>query len=244
MTAPLPPIVFLPGLLCDASVFAHQVAALRPHADVVVADVSRQDSLQDMARAALALRDGPVVAVGHSMGARAALEMVRLAPERVVRLALLDTSVHPRREGEEANRQVLVDLADRDGMAALAERWLPPMVHEGRTADPALMEPLKAMVTRASPDQHRRQIRALLDRPDTRPLLPSIVCPTLVMVGRQDRWSPLAQHEEIAALIPDATLVVIEDSGHMAPVEQPEAVTRALLAWLGLEPAMKPEAGT
>jgi pimeloyl-ACP methyl ester carboxylesterase len=244
VTAPLPPIVFLPGLLCDASVFAHQVAALRPHADVVVADVSRQDSLQDMARAALALRDGPVVAVGHSMGARAALEMVRLAPERVVRLALLDTSVHPRREGEEANRQVLVDLADRDGMAALAERWLPPMVHEGRTADPALMEPLKAMVTRASPDQHRRQIRALLDRPDTRPLLPSIVCPTLVMVGRQDRWSPLAQHEEIAALIPDATLVVIEDSGHMAPVEQPEAVTRALLAWLGLEPAMKPEAGT
>jgi pimeloyl-ACP methyl ester carboxylesterase len=244
VTASLPPIVFLPGLLCDASVFAHQVAALRPHADVAVADVAPHDSLVAMARAALALRDGPIVVVGHSMGARAALEMVRLAPERVVRLALLDTGVHPRREGEEANRQALVDLADREGMAALAERWLPPMVHEGRTADPALMEPLKAMVTRASPDQHRRQIRALLDRPDTRPLLPTIACPTLVMVGRQDRWSPLGQHEEIAALIPDATLVVIEDSGHMAPVEQPEAVTRALLAWLGLEPAMQPPAAS
>ena len=86
-------------------------------------------------------------------------------------------------------------------MAALAERWLPPMVHEARAGDPALMTPLKAMVMRASPDQHRRQIRALLDRPDTRPLLPAIACPTLVMVGRQDRWSPLYQHEEIAAAL-------------------------------------------
>ncbi len=240
MTNPLPPIVFLPGLLCDASVFAAQVAALQPHADVVVADFCQQDSLVDMARAALALREGPIVAIGHSMGARVALEMVRLAPERVVRLALLDTGVHPRREGEEANRQILVDLADAQGMEALAERWLPPMVHEARSRDAALMDPLKAMVMRATPDQHRRQIRALLDRPDTRPLLPHISCPTLVMVGRQDRWSPLAQHEEIAAALPDATLVVIEDSGHMAPVEQPEQVTRALLAWLGLEPKADP----
>jgi pimeloyl-ACP methyl ester carboxylesterase len=242
VTTPLPPIVFLPGLLCDASVFTAQVEALRPYADVVVADFSRQDSLVEMARAALTLREGPIVAIGHSMGARAALEMVRLAPERIVRLALLDTGVHPRRDGEEANRQGLVDLADREGMAALAESWLPPMVHEAHTGDADLMEPLKAMVMRATPDQHRRQIRALLDRPDARPLLPAITCPTLVMVGRQDRWSPLAQHEEIAALIPNATLVVIEDSGHMAPVEQPEAVTRALLAWLGLVPAMQPRA--
>ncbi|MDQ4136882.1 MAG: alpha/beta hydrolase [Pseudomonadota bacterium] len=242
MTTPLPPIVFLPGLLCDASVFTAQVEALRPYADVVVADFSQQDSLVEMARAALTLREGPIVAIGHSMGARAALEMVRLAPERIIRLALLDTGVHPRRDGEEANRQGLVDLADREGMAALAERWLPPMVHEARTGDDDLMEPLKAMVMRATPDQHRRQIRALLDRPDARPLLPAITCPTLVMVGRQDRWSPLAQHEEIAALIPNATLVVIEDSGHMAPVEQPEAMTRALLAWLGLVPAMQSRA--
>ena len=119
-------------------------------------------------------------------------------------------------------------------MSALADRWLPPMVHEARTQDILLMEPLRAMVMRASPEQHQRQIRALLNRSDARPLLPTIRCPVLVMVGRQDRWSPPAQHEEIAALIPHSELVVIEDSGHMSPVEQPEQVTKALLRWLGL----------
>ncbi|WP_244472027.1 alpha/beta fold hydrolase [Prosthecomicrobium hirschii] len=227
-------IVLLPGLLCDASMWSGQIAALQPHADVVVADFSQLDQIGAMAEAALALRDGPIVAVGHSMGGRVALEMVRRAPERIAKLVLLDTGARPRREGEEATRQVLVDLADRDGMAALAARWLPPMVHEDRIGDAGLMEPLGAMVLRATPEQHRRQIRALLDRPDALPQLGAIRCPTLVMVGRQDRWSPLAQNEEIAAAIPGAELVVIENSGHMAPAEQPAQVTAALLRFLGL----------
>jgi pimeloyl-ACP methyl ester carboxylesterase len=234
-----PTIVLLPGLLCDASVFTAQVAALEPYAEVAVADFSQEDSLAGMARAALALADGPLVAVGHSMGARAALEMVRIAPERIERLCLMDTGVHPRKEGEEAQRQALVDLAFAEGMGALADRWLPPMVGEARAADRAFMEPLRAMVMRASPEQHRRQIRALVERPDPRPLLAAIRCPTLVMVGRQDRWSPLEQHQEIAAAIPGAELVVIENSGHMAPVEEPDQVSRALLRWLGFGEAAK-----
>jgi protocatechuate 4,5-dioxygenase alpha subunit len=227
-------IILLPGLLCDASVWAAQVAALQPFADVAVANVSRDDSLDAMARAALALREGPLVVVGHSMGARVAFEMVRLAPERIARLVLLDTGAHPRRDGEEAARQVLVDLAFREGMSSLAERWLPPMVAEARTGDRALMDALTAMVMRATPEQHARQIRALLGRPDARPLLPTIACPTLVLVGREDRWSPPAQNQEIAEAIPGAEFRVIEDAGHMLPVEQPEAVSRALLDWLGL----------
>jgi pimeloyl-ACP methyl ester carboxylesterase len=225
-------IILIPGLLCDASVWAAQVEALEPYADVFVADLSQHDSIEDMARSALALTDGPIIAIGHSMGARAAMEMARLAPERVEKLGLIDTGIHPRREGEDLNRQVLVDLAFAQGMGALAERWLPPMVHEDRIKDRALLAPLEAMVMRATPEQHRRQIQALLNRPDARGHLSKIACPTLVMVGRQDRWSPLAQHEEIAALIPNAELVVIEDSGHMSLVEQPEQVSRALLRWL------------
>ena len=232
-------IVLLPGLLCDATIWAAQIAVLKLHADVAIADFSQLDSLEDMARAALSVREGPLVVIGHSMGARVALEMIHAAPHRITWLGLLDTGVHPVREGEQADRQALVDLAFEHGMGALADRWLPPMVHEARRQDPLLMEPLKAMVMRATPEQHRRQIRALLNRPDARPLLPTIRCPALVMVGRQDRWSPLAQHEEIAALIPHAELSVVEESGHMSPVEQPEQVSNALLRWLGLREKVK-----
>ncbi len=135
-------IILLPGLLCDASIWAAQIEALKSYTAVAVADCSRLDSLQEMARAALGLREGSLVVIAHSMGARVALEMVRAAPERISKLALLDTDAHPVGEGEEAKRQILVDLAFERGMSALADRWLPPMVHEARTQDRKLMEPL------------------------------------------------------------------------------------------------------
>jgi pimeloyl-ACP methyl ester carboxylesterase len=227
-----PTILLLPGLLCDASVWTAQIEALRPHAHVLVADFSQHDSLEAMARSALSMVEGPIIAIGHSMGARVAMEMVHLAPERIQKLALIDTGIDSRREGEETKRQVLVDLAFEEGMGALADRWLPLMVHADRVEDQALLAPLREMVMRATPEQHQRQIQALLNRPNLVPRLADIACPTLVMVGRQDRWSPLAQHEEMAARIPNAELVVIEDSGHMTLLEQPEQVSDALLHWL------------
>src|SRR5215468_7474810 len=139
-----PTLVLLPGLLCDETVWAHQVAALSPIADVRVADFRGFDSITAMAQAVLAQAPQRFALAGHSMGARVALEVVRLAPARVERLALLDTGTHPLRPDETEKRQVLVDLAIREGMAALAARWLPPMVHPDRLADEALMAPLRA----------------------------------------------------------------------------------------------------
>jgi pimeloyl-ACP methyl ester carboxylesterase len=185
-----------------------------------------------MARAALAAFDGPLGLVGFSMGGRAALEAVRIAPERIERLVLMDTGATPAREGEEVGRMELVDLAHRDGMAALAARWLPPMVHVDREADPDLIAPLAAMVARMTPEIFERQIRALLARPDSRTVLPTIACPTLVVVGRQDRWSPLAQNRDLAETIPDGRLAVIEGSGHFSPAERPEAVASVIADFL------------
>jgi pimeloyl-ACP methyl ester carboxylesterase len=230
-----PTILLLPGLLCDASIWSAQIDALKPHGKVLVADFSQHCSIEEMACAALAMTDGPIIAIGHSMGARVAMEMLHLAPERIVKLALIDTGTDSRREGEETKRQVLIDLAFSKGMEALADRWLPPMLHADRVEDQTLLAPLKAMVMRATPEQHHRQVLALLNRPNLRARLAGVTCPTLIMVGRQDRWSPLAQHEEMAELIPNAELVVIEDSGHMSLLEQPEQVSRALLRWLGFE---------
>lgn len=229
-------VLFLPGLLCDGSVFTDQIAAIAPDMPCRVADFSTQDSLVDMARDALALVDGPLVVVGHSMGGRVAFEIMRLAPERIEKLVVMDTGIHAARPGEAESRQALVDLAHAEGMSALAARWLPPMVHPDRTADLALIGPLTAMVERATPAMYSRQIRALLNRPDAGTALPLIRCPTLVLVGRQDQWSPLAQHETIVARIPGAQLAVIEDSGHMSTVENAPAVSDALRRFIGLVP--------
>ena len=224
-------IVLVPGLLSDAYAWSGVMEPLSRLHPTVVADLSTQESIGQMAADTLAAHPGRLFVAGHSMGARVALEMARQAPERVERLALLDTGVHPRREGEEIGRQRRVDLANHEGMRALADDWLPGMVHPDRLGDEELMGALTAMVERMTPQLHARQIAALLGRPDARRYLADIRCPTLLVVGRQDAWSPVEQHEEMLAELPDAQLVIIENAGHFAPVERPEATAEALEAW-------------
>lgn len=228
-------VLAIPGLLCDGFVWDAQVAALESIADVVVADTSGHDDLADMAGAALRLADDaghPTVhVVGHSMGGRVALEIWRAAPERVRSLVLLDTGVHPAPPDECERRRPMLELA-ADGMAALADAWLPPMVHPDRRGDEALMTGLRDMVCRSDPARHARQITALVRRPDATPLLGTITVPTLVVVGREDGWSPVAQHEEIARRIPGAVLEVVEDAGHFVTVEQPGAASALLVDWV------------
>jgi pimeloyl-ACP methyl ester carboxylesterase len=219
-------VFLLPGLLCDEAIWADQREAL---GDVIVPDFRYVNSIEAMAQIVLDAAPERFSVAGHSMGGRVALEVYRMAPDRVERLALLDTGIHPRGATEEAKRGELVDLARSQGMAAMAARWLPPMLHPDHSA---LLGPLTKMVLRSTPDTFANQQRALLDRPDARAVLGGIRCPTLVLCGRQDIWSPVAQHEEIAASIPNARLVIVEHCGHMSPVEQPEAVTKALLSHL------------
>jgi pimeloyl-ACP methyl ester carboxylesterase len=218
-------LFLLPGLLCDAQIWGHQSAALGKSADIVIPDFRHVRSFTAMAQIVLDRAPERFMVVGHSMGARVALEVVRKAHARIDRLALLDTGIHPRKPTEEAGRQELIDLARREGMEALAARWLPPMLHPANTA---LLAPLTEMIKRSTPDTFENQQRALLDRPDARSVLPLIRCPTLVLCGREDKWSPVSQHEEISSVIPDSTLTVVEECGHMSPAEQPEAVTEAL----------------
>jgi pimeloyl-ACP methyl ester carboxylesterase len=215
-------VFLLPGLLCDETIWAHQRAAL---GDVIVPDFRHVNSISAMAKVVIDAAPQRFSVAGHSMGGRVALEVFRMAPHRVERLALLDTGVHPRAADEESKRWALVDLARSQGMAALAARWLPPMLHPDLSA---LLKPLTEMVMRSTPETFANQQRALLDRPDARAVLPLIKCPTLVLCGRQDIWSPVSQHEEIAASIPHAKLVVVEECGHMSPVEQPAMVTKWL----------------
>jgi pimeloyl-ACP methyl ester carboxylesterase len=229
--------LLLPGLLCDQAVWAGQIAALSPRVRCLVPDYGQLDSLAAMAQAALALAPPRFVLVGHSMGGSVALETMRTAAARVSALALLDTGYQARAGGaagerEAHARQGLVQLARSQGMRAMGEVWVRDMVPPVRLADAPLIQSILAMVERRSPQILAAQIRALLARPDTEDVLTGIACPTLLLCGREDTWSPLARHEAMQRLIPAAQLEVIENCGHMAPMEQPAEVTARLSAWL------------
>ena len=223
-------IVLIPGLLCDETVWKPLLTKLR--GAVSVADLSSQDSLTQMAEDLLRDHPGELIVAGHSMGARVAMEMARLAPERITRLALLDTGIHPLKAGEKAKRDEIVEFAHANGMKALAERWLPGMMHAPNRENQTLMQSLTDMVLAKDPDLHQRQITALVNRVDASAYLASISCPVLLMVGEQDQWSPIAQHEDMLRLLPNARLEIIADAGHFAPVEQPEKVARLLAEFL------------
>lgn len=222
-------VLLIPGLLCDRFTWEPVLAKL----DADVADLSTQDSITAMAQDCLDRYPGPLRVAGHSMGARVAMEMAHLAPERIERLVLLDTGIHPLKEGETAKRDEIVQFAYDNGMEALAARWLPPMVHEPNQSNADLMQGLTEMVLRKDPDLHARQIKALVNRPDAAAYLSEITCPTLLVVGRQDQWSPVEQHEDMLRLLPDARLEIVENAGHFAPVEQPETVARLVAGFLG-----------
>lgn len=226
------PPLFLPGLMCDESVWEPQMRAFADLGAVAVPGYGDARSLADMAARALELAPPAFSLAGHSMGARVALEVFRAAPERVERLALLDTGIHPLQPGEPAKRQALLDIGRAHGIERLVDAWLPPMVHPDRRNEAELMAPMHKMSCAGGFERVEAQIEALLSRPDVIPLLSTIRCPTLVATGRQDEWSPVEQHERIAELIPGAELVIFEDSGHMAPLEVPDQVNAALRRWL------------
>ncbi len=228
--------VLLPGLVCDAAVWAHARTALGARGDVVIAEYGLLDSLGAMAEKVLAEAPPRFALAGHSMGGRVALEVARRAPARVAALALLDTGAAPLPAGEagdreKAGRHELLAIARAQGMAAMAERWVQGMIWKPRLQERALIDSVIAMFARRSPDIFAAQIRALLARPDASALLPGIRCPTLVLCGEDDAWAPAQRHRDMAAKIPGATLVLVPECGHMCTMERPEAVTRALLAW-------------
>ena len=231
-------LVFVPGLMCDAAVWAPQVAAFEDRAQTQVADHGMKNSLVQMAEAVIAQAPPKFALVGHSMGGRVALEVVRRAAGRVTGLALLDTGITPLASGEagdkeRAGRLELLTLARMAGMRAVCARWLKiPMLHPSRLNDADLIEVITDMFARQSAQKFEAQITALLNRPDARSLLPLISCPTLVLCGAEDVWSQLAQHRVMSQLIPHSNLVSVPDCGHMSPLERPEAVNAALSSWL------------
>jgi pimeloyl-ACP methyl ester carboxylesterase len=239
-------LILVPGLLCDEAVWAHQSEALARIADVQIAVNGARDSLVAMAEAIIAQAPPRFALAGHSMGGRVALEVIRRVPERVMALALLDTGHQALAVGEAGEREVagrlaLVDKARRQGMRAMGWEWLQGMVYPSRLSDAVLVNAILDMIERKTPELYAAQTRALIGRPDATALLAKIRCPTLVLCGQEDAWSPPRRHEEMRDMIPGSALTVVPYCGHMSPMEQPAAVSEALRAWL--EPVAASQTG-
>lgn len=231
------PLLLVPGLMCDRTVWEPVLPALLAVCQSTVVDPGDADDLGVMAQQLLQAAPPRFALAGHSMGARVALEVLRRGPQRVSRIALLDTGYLARAAGaagdEEARkRQALLGIARGQGVRAMATAWVQGMLHPGRLHEAQLVEAIVAMFERRTADDFERQIRALLQRPDASDVLRAIRVPALVLCGRQDSWAPVPQHQAMQRLIPASDLVVVEHAGHMAPMEQPDAVAAALLHWL------------
>jgi pimeloyl-ACP methyl ester carboxylesterase len=226
-------LVLVPGLVCDAEVWQGQVIALQDQYDLLIPQHGTANTLADMAERILAVAPPRFALAGHSMGGRVALEVLALAPQRVSSVALLDTGFEALATGESgererAGRYRLRDLGRREGMLALGKDWSRGMVHPARLDDDQLMNAIHSMIARAP----LAQFEALLNRPDRTALLGEIRVPTLVLCGREDTWSPLARHEEMARRVAGARLVAVPECGHMCTMERPAAVAHALREWL------------
>jgi pimeloyl-ACP methyl ester carboxylesterase len=230
-------LLLLPGLMCDHSFWAPLAAGLPPHLQCKVVDYGDADTITRMAEIALASAPAQFSLAGHSMGGRVALEVMRLAPERVQKLVLMDTGYLPLAAGdkgdtEKAGRQALMDVANREGVRAMGQAWVKGMVHPSRLNDALLMETILEMFERKSAVRFARQQAALLGRPDASPVLAALSVPTLLLCGRHDSWATVAQHEAMQALAPRAILAVIDDAGHMVLMERPETTLQAILKFL------------
>ena len=226
------PIVLVPGLNCSARLYAEQIPALWRFGPVQVADHTRDDSMEAIAAAILAHAPPRFALVGLSMGGYIALTIVRQAPARVHKLALLDTSARPETPEQSERRKPQIALAQGGHFAEVPPLQFPVFVHRNRQHDEALRARVRSMAEETGAEAFLRQQKAIMTRPDMRPLLASIACPTLVLVGDGDELTPPPLSEEIAAGIAGSRLAVIADCGHLSTMERPEAVNRALVEWM------------
>ncbi|HEY7298836.1 MAG TPA: alpha/beta fold hydrolase [Xanthobacteraceae bacterium] len=227
------PVVLVPGLMCSARLYGPQVPTLWQFGPVMVADHRADESMGAIAEQILGIAPPRFALIGLSMGGYIAFVIHQKAPQRVARLALLDTSAHPETPRETERRMAQIALANEGRLGEIVDALFPVFVHRDRQGDQELKRTVSIMAQETGADAFIRQQKAIMSRPDAKPFLSSITCPTLVLVGDSDALTPLVRSQEIAAGIQRANLVVVPECGHLSTLERPEAVNAALAEWMG-----------
>lgn len=232
MTETRTPLVLLPGLLCDGALWTEQVAGLRDIADPTVADLTRDDSIVAMADRVLSEAPDRFALAGLSMGGYVALAVALRAPNRVARLALLDTNARADTPEQSERRRALIASALDGRFDEVAPALVPMLLNARHQEDGRMVGSVLTMAGRVGPTGFVRQQTAIMGRPDVRESLGAIACPTLVLCGADDALTPPTLHQEMCDDLQNARMEVIPDCGHLSPLEQPAAVTAALRGWL------------
>jgi len=233
MREPLP-TVLIPGLLCTPRLYAEQLPALWRFGSVTVADHTRDDSMPGIARRILAQAPPKFALIGLSMGGYVAFEVQRQAPERVAKLALLDTTARPDAPEQTEQRKRQIEMARHGRFDGIAQLLFPRFVAAARHGDRALQDVVRTMAEDTGAEAFVRQQTAIMNRADSRAGLGAIACPTLVVVGADDALTPPDRAAEMVAAISGARQRVVPECGHLSTLEQPETVTQALVAFLSL----------
>lgn len=226
------PLVLGPGLMNTPRLWQHQVEHLSDIADIAIVDTRKDTTLVGMVQRMLASAPPKFAYAGLSMGGYMAFEMMRMAPERVLKLALLDTAAYADTPERTAIRREMIAHAERGDFETVKRNTFPIFLAPERLKDPEMVGIANAMCDEIGPEVFVQQMTAIMNRRDNRGTLRDIRVSTLVIVGRQDQGTPVAASEEIADGIPNARLAIIEDCGHLSTIEQPQAVTALLRDWL------------
>lgn len=225
------PLVLIPGLLCDERLWVQQKAALEHARQIDIADVTLDSSISQMAQRVLNEAPPLFALAALSMGGYVAMEIMRQAPERVTKLALIDTMVRPDDDARAKARRGLLALAQMGRFKGVTPQLLPKLMHP-RCIGTHVADTVQAMAQAIGKDGFVRQQQAIIERPDYRPILETIQVPTLIVVGEDDEITPPAESEEIHRGIPHSRLVLLPECGHLPPLEYPQLTTQLLSEWL------------
>lgn len=226
------PLIMIPGTLCDSALFNAQVSGLQDLADCQIGNHSSSDNLQEVAANIINSVSGNFSVLGLSYGGIIAFEILRQAPQRIKRLILLNTNHKEPSEITRATQQRFLGMSVLGEFREITTNFTTDaMLHPKHAANPKMREAVLQMAENIGQQRFFNQIKAQLGRPDSTPDLPNIQCPTLIMTGREDNVCPIPQHQEMARLIPNSTFQVIEESGHLSTMEQPERVNELIRNW-------------
>lgn len=226
------PLVLIPGMMCDARLFAPQIAVFSGRRAIVCAAISEHISVKEMAAGVLSYAPTRFALMGLSMGGIVAMEILRQAPNRVERIALLDTNPMAEQEAVKARRLRQMRAVQEGKLSSVMRDEMKPSYLSDGPRKAAILDLCMDMALDLGPHAFLSQSRALMDRPDQTRTLRDADLPALVLCGAQDELCPVSRHELMAELIPGARLEIIEDAGHLPTLEQPEKTNAALARWL------------